>query len=138
MWYDKLLVSTFWFLAMALFILFTEQLLIFFTIHVQDVATQNWLRIHITVLKGQCTTAVQFALRYTLSQFQKIETCKEEVWYLRYSLFNLTFDCDLQYLFDTMKDITVLPCGHTIHLDCLKEMEHHNRQELLGQEKSSA
>lgn len=31
----------------------------------------------------------------------------------------------LQYLFDTTKDITVLHCGHTIHLECLKEMERH-------------
>ncbi|KAG6401558.1 hypothetical protein SASPL_138418 [Salvia splendens] len=28
-----------------------------------------------------------------------------------------------EYIFDTTKDITVLPCGHTIHLDCVKEME---------------
>lgn len=30
-----------------------------------------------------------------------------------------------EYLFDTTKDITVLLCGHTIHLDCVKEMEKH-------------
>ncbi|KAF9600336.1 hypothetical protein IFM89_007054 [Coptis chinensis] len=30
-----------------------------------------------------------------------------------------------EYLFDLMKDISVLQCGHTIHLDCLKEMEMH-------------
>ncbi|OVA17965.1 zinc finger protein [Macleaya cordata] len=30
-----------------------------------------------------------------------------------------------EYLFDSTKDISVLPCGHTIHLDCLKEMETH-------------
>ncbi|KAL6145748.1 hypothetical protein ACLB2K_056433 [Fragaria x ananassa] len=30
-----------------------------------------------------------------------------------------------EFLFDTMADITVLPCGHTIHLECLKEMERH-------------
>lgn len=30
---------------------------------------------------------------------------------------------NLQFLFDTMTDITVLPCGHTIHLECIKEME---------------
>ncbi|XP_062117371.1 E3 ubiquitin-protein ligase RZFP34-like isoform X1 [Humulus lupulus] len=30
-----------------------------------------------------------------------------------------------EYLFETMKDITVLPCGHTIHLECVKEMEQH-------------
>ncbi|XP_057509129.1 E3 ubiquitin-protein ligase RZFP34-like [Actinidia eriantha] len=33
----------------------------------------------------------------------------------------------VEFLFDTMKDITVLPCGPTIHLECLKEMERHFR-----------
>ncbi|KAF5744781.1 zinc finger family protein [Tripterygium wilfordii] len=32
-----------------------------------------------------------------------------------------------EFLFDTLRDITVLPCGHTIHLDCVKEMEKHYR-----------
>ncbi|GMG98778.1 hypothetical protein Nepgr_000618 [Nepenthes gracilis] len=32
-----------------------------------------------------------------------------------------------EYLFDTMKDITVLRCGHTIHLECAKDMELHFR-----------
>ncbi|KAH7553518.1 hypothetical protein JRO89_XS12G0021300 [Xanthoceras sorbifolium] len=30
-----------------------------------------------------------------------------------------------EFLFDTTKDITVLRCGHTIHLECVKEMEQH-------------
>ncbi|KAF5953642.1 hypothetical protein HYC85_006498 [Camellia sinensis] len=30
-----------------------------------------------------------------------------------------------EYLFETTKGITVLPCGHTIHLQCVKEMEQH-------------
>ncbi|TYK24178.1 E3 ubiquitin-protein ligase MIEL1 isoform X2 [Cucumis melo var. makuwa] len=30
-----------------------------------------------------------------------------------------------EFLFDTTKDISVLPCGHTIHLECAKEMESH-------------
>ncbi|XP_058207914.1 E3 ubiquitin-protein ligase RZFP34-like isoform X1 [Rhododendron vialii] len=30
-----------------------------------------------------------------------------------------------EYLFDTTKDMSVLPCGHTIHLQCVKEMERH-------------
>ncbi|GER36845.1 zinc finger protein [Striga asiatica] len=33
------------------------------------------------------------------------------------------FDDD--YLFETTRGIAVLPCGHTIHLDCVKEMERH-------------
>ncbi|KAL0347137.1 UNVERIFIED_CONTAM: E3 ubiquitin-protein ligase RZFP34 [Sesamum calycinum] len=32
---------------------------------------------------------------------------------------------NMQYLFDTPRDTTVLPCGHTIHLNCVKEMERH-------------
>ncbi|XP_052200648.1 E3 ubiquitin-protein ligase RZFP34-like isoform X2 [Diospyros lotus] len=32
-----------------------------------------------------------------------------------------------EFLFESMKDITVLPCGHTIHLECVKEMEQHFR-----------
>ncbi|KAI3511840.1 hypothetical protein L1887_19000 [Cichorium endivia] len=38
-------------------------------------------------------------------------------------------DCPIctEFLFDTLKDLTILPCGHTMHLDCLKEMEKHNR-----------
>ncbi|XP_027345850.1 E3 ubiquitin-protein ligase RZFP34 isoform X2 [Abrus precatorius] len=32
-----------------------------------------------------------------------------------------------EYLFDTVRDITVLPCGHTIHLECVEEMERHHR-----------
>lgn len=31
----------------------------------------------------------------------------------------------LQYLFDSTKVISVLPCGHTIHMHCLKEMHEH-------------
>ncbi|XP_073009422.1 E3 ubiquitin-protein ligase RZFP34 [Typha latifolia] len=30
-----------------------------------------------------------------------------------------------EYLFDSTKDVSVLPCGHTIHLECLKEMRGH-------------
>ncbi|KAI3474610.1 hypothetical protein Pfo_029779 [Paulownia fortunei] len=30
-----------------------------------------------------------------------------------------------EYLFDTPRETTVLPCGHTIHLNCVKEMERH-------------
>ncbi|RWR79957.1 zinc finger protein [Cinnamomum micranthum f. kanehirae] len=30
-----------------------------------------------------------------------------------------------EYLFDSMKDISVLKCGHTMHLDCLQEMTNH-------------
>ncbi|URE29032.1 RING finger and CHY zinc finger domain-containing protein [Musa troglodytarum] len=32
-----------------------------------------------------------------------------------------------EYLFDSTKDISVLPCGHTIHLECLKEMRLHSQ-----------
>jgi hypothetical protein len=42
--------------------------------------------------------------------------------------FVLCFTCGLclvQYLFDSMKDITVLPCGHTMHLECMRDMHSH-------------
>lgn len=32
-----------------------------------------------------------------------------------------------EYLFDSMRDITVLPCGHTMHLECLQEMQRHKQ-----------
>ncbi|KAG8500974.1 hypothetical protein CXB51_003072 [Gossypium anomalum] len=32
-----------------------------------------------------------------------------------------------EFLFDTTKEITVLPCGHTIHLECVREMERHSQ-----------
>ena len=31
----------------------------------------------------------------------------------------------LQYLFESVNDVTVLLCGHTIHKSCLKEMREH-------------
>ncbi|KAJ4837969.1 hypothetical protein Tsubulata_031782 [Turnera subulata] len=31
----------------------------------------------------------------------------------------------LQYLFESRSDVTVMPCGHTIHENCLKEMREH-------------
>uniref|UniRef100_A0A0D6R673 CHY-type domain-containing protein n=1 Tax=Araucaria cunninghamii TaxID=56994 RepID=A0A0D6R673_ARACU len=30
-----------------------------------------------------------------------------------------------EFLFESTRDINVLPCGHTIHMDCLKEMHQH-------------
>lgn len=37
-------------------------------------------------------------------------------------------DCPIcfEYLFESRNDVVVVPCGHTIHLDCLKEMSTHN------------
>ncbi|GAV73448.1 zf-CHY domain-containing protein/zf-RING_2 domain-containing protein [Cephalotus follicularis] len=32
-----------------------------------------------------------------------------------------------EFLFDTLKDITVLHCGHTLHLDCLRNLTLHYR-----------
>ncbi|KAG2691641.1 hypothetical protein I3843_08G017500 [Carya illinoinensis] len=36
-------------------------------------------------------------------------------------------DCPVcfEYLFDSRNDVAVLPCGHTIHKNCLKEMQDH-------------
>lgn len=30
-----------------------------------------------------------------------------------------------EYIFDTTKDISMLPCGHTIHVECLMQMQQH-------------
>ena len=37
-----------------------------------------------------------------------------------------------EYLFDSVRPTAVLPCGHTIHSDCLREMER-NRCALVSQ-----
>ncbi|KVH95639.1 Rubredoxin-type fold [Cynara cardunculus var. scolymus] len=36
-------------------------------------------------------------------------------------------DCPVcfEYLFDSIDDVAVMPCGHTIHKNCLKEMQQH-------------
>ncbi|CAH2075740.1 unnamed protein product [Thlaspi arvense] len=36
-------------------------------------------------------------------------------------------DCPVcfEYLFESRNDVTVMPCGHTIHKSCLKEMQEH-------------
>ncbi|KAK9985626.1 hypothetical protein SO802_030577 [Lithocarpus litseifolius] len=41
------------------------------------------------------------------------------------SLFIVLETVSFVFLFDTTKEITVLRCGHTIHLECVREMEHH-------------
>jgi hypothetical protein len=37
----------------------------------------------------------------------------------------------LQYLFDSSKAVSVLHCGHTIHLECLYEMRAHKQYVLM-------
>lgn len=32
-----------------------------------------------------------------------------------------------EYLFDSIRDITVMPCGHTMHLECCHEMQAHGQ-----------
>jgi hypothetical protein len=39
--------------------------------------------------------------------------------------------CVVQYLFDLMKDIAIMPCGHTMHLECLCEMDKHPKCIIL-------
>ncbi|KAI7996589.1 putative E3 ubiquitin-protein ligase RZFP34 [Camellia lanceoleosa] len=38
-------------------------------------------------------------------------------------------DCPVcfEYLFESRNDVTVMPCGHTIHGSCLKDMHEHYR-----------
>jgi len=49
---------------------------------------------------------------------------------------NLLFS-SVQFLFETTKDITVLPCGHTIHLGCVREMQQHFQLVLYTTKESS-
>ncbi|OVA04354.1 zinc finger protein [Macleaya cordata] len=37
------------------------------------------------------------------------------------------FPSTMQYLFDSLKETTVLKCGHTLHSDCLHEMAKRNQ-----------
>ncbi|PWA37470.1 Rubredoxin-type fold [Artemisia annua] len=40
---------------------------------------------------------------------------------------------DCPYLFDSVDDVTAMPCGHTIHKKCLKDMQQHSQvQEPAG------
>ncbi|CAL5442183.1 unnamed protein product [Camellia sinensis] len=41
-------------------------------------------------------------------------------------------DCPVcfEYLFESRNDVTVMPCGHTIHESCLKDMHEHYRQSV--------
>lgn len=32
-----------------------------------------------------------------------------------------------QYLFDSLREVNVLKCGHTMHSECLTQMEKHKR-----------
>ncbi|KAG9145037.1 hypothetical protein Leryth_026291 [Lithospermum erythrorhizon] len=38
-------------------------------------------------------------------------------------------DCPVcfEYLFESRNDVSILPCGHTIHRNCLKEMQEHSQ-----------
>ncbi|EEC71394.1 hypothetical protein OsI_03534 [Oryza sativa Indica Group] len=42
-------------------------------------------------------------------------------------------DCPIcfEYLFESTNDVSVLPCGHTIHVKCLREMEEHCHLKLM-------
>lgn len=74
--------------------------------------------------KRQCTTTVLFALRWNFKTRNYFVMFIHVIY--QYEMFyvnNIINHPFLQFLFDTMSDISVLPCGHTIHLECVKEME---------------
>lgn len=61
-----------------------------------------------------------FVFQYPCLSFARI------IWYRFWiPMCMLTSENDLQFLFESTDDISVLPCGHTIHMNCLKEMQQH-------------
>uniref|UniRef100_A0A453FI40 RING-type domain-containing protein n=1 Tax=Aegilops tauschii subsp. strangulata TaxID=200361 RepID=A0A453FI40_AEGTS len=74
-------------------------------------------------LKEPCIMTVQSASRLVFScSFVSAAYCLMNG---LISDFKLSCGCDFQYLFESRNDVSVLPCGHTIHEKCLKEMKEH-------------
>ncbi|KAF3453966.1 hypothetical protein FNV43_RR04408 [Rhamnella rubrinervis] len=79
--------------------------------------------------------AVEFAWENTfavyasslMTIFQKISTTVTSVEYAEPAARKISSIAKHVFLFDSMKEITVLPCGHTIHFECVKEMRLHLR-----------
>lgn len=85
---------------------------------IQDVVIHAFWRVVILVLKVQCTMIALFASRYNLINFKKFSG-----FFYR----KAEYACMMQYLFESRNDVSILPCGHTIHMNCLKEMQEHSQ-----------
>ncbi|KAF9675158.1 hypothetical protein SADUNF_Sadunf09G0003000 [Salix dunnii] len=95
----------------------------------QDVQ-QNCINCGVCMGKYYCSKCKFFdddVIFRTSHWFQKINTIVRNVEYAELEERKISSIATNAFLFDTMRDITVLPCGHTIHLECLKEMEQHGR-----------
>ncbi|KAL0375016.1 UNVERIFIED_CONTAM: E3 ubiquitin-protein ligase RZFP34 [Sesamum radiatum] len=82
---------------------------------------------------NKCASTVGFVWESTIARnansstmmFPRINITAKNVEYAELAA-EKTFSIVINvYLFDTPRDTTVLPCGHTIHLNCVKEMERH-------------
>ena len=69
-----------------------------------------------------CNEVTSLQLTRVVSAVQNNHVCVEN---------SMRQNCPVcfEYLFDSVRPTAVLPCGHTIHSDCLREMEH-NRCDL--------
>ncbi|KAL0309657.1 UNVERIFIED_CONTAM: E3 ubiquitin-protein ligase RZFP34 [Sesamum radiatum] len=82
---------------------------------------------------NKCASTVGFVWESTIAQnanssmmmFPRINITAKNVEYAELAAERTFFIVINVYLFDTPRDTTVLPCGHTIHLNCVKEMERH-------------
>ncbi|KAF6167680.1 hypothetical protein GIB67_017175 [Kingdonia uniflora] len=81
-------------------------------------------RVASTVVFAWGSTFVKNASSST-TMSQRINTTAMGVEYAELEAWRTSSIVINAYLFDSTKEICVLHCGHTIHLDCLKEMELH-------------
>ncbi len=79
----------------------------------------NDILIHTDLWWNPCIVCILYFMHAFNSMF-----CKSR-FYFKWGLYLHVGLCVVQYLFDSMKDITIMPCGHTMHLECIHEMDKH-------------
>nr|GMD46153.1 E3 ubiquitin-protein ligase MIEL1-like [Ipomoea batatas] len=70
------------------------------------------------------STIAQSAISLMM-MFRRINTTVTNVESAEREAKKISFTVIDVFVFDTTKNITVLPCGHTMHLECVMEMERH-------------
>lgn len=97
-------------------------MIFFFTI-MKVAATRCFCKTAIHVWREQCTMIALFVLRlFNFFDFHLLGFLS--IYCLMSKVIKSSYDF-LQFLFESRYDVTVLPCGHTIHQKCLKEMRDH-------------
>jgi hypothetical protein len=81
--------------------------------------------IHSDLWWNPCTICIFYFTHALNTMFFKLGP------YCRWGLYLHVGLCVVQYLFDLMKDITIMPCGHTMHLEWLREMDKHTQCIIL-------